>query len=94
MTTLRCDNCATEFTPKTFWARFCSLKCRNAWWRHQYKLAEVQAEEDKRALNGGEVNGLRGAVDGNAIVEALKSGRSVEAAPVVVDSNGLRRRAL
>jgi hypothetical protein len=86
-TTLLCDQCAATFRAKTSWARFCSQRCRNAWWRHQYKLAEVQ--EDKRSLNGGEVNGLA-RVDGNAIVEATRYGR-VEAAPV---GEPMRRRAL
>jgi hypothetical protein len=86
--TLSCDHCGDQFVGKTSWARFCSLRCRNAWWRHQYKLAEVQAQEDKRALNGGEVNGLRARVDGNAIVEAIKSA----VAPVVEEP--MKRRAL
>jgi len=77
--TLRCDQCGTEFTPKTFWARFCSLRCRNAWWRHQYKLAQAEA---------GEVNG-HGTVSGTAIVEAIRSA----VAPVAAE-NGMRRRAL
>jgi hypothetical protein len=87
--TLHCDHCGSEFTAKTSWARFCSLRCRNAWWRHQYKFAEAQFEE--RKLNGGEVNGLRDHVDGKAIVEAIKSAR---APAVVAESNGLRRRQL
>jgi hypothetical protein len=94
--TLHCDHCGSEFTAKTSWARFCSLRCRNAWWRHQYKLAEVQAEENRRELTAAEiteVNGLREHVDGAAIVEAIKYGRP--AAPIVAENgNGLRRRAL
>src|SRR5215471_3108876 len=37
-TTRSCDQCGDDFIGKTSWARFCSLRCRNAWWRHQYKL--------------------------------------------------------
>jgi hypothetical protein len=93
--TLHCDHCGSEFTAKTSWARFCSLRCRNAWWRHQYKLAEVQTEEDRRELTTAEiteVNGLRDRVDGAAIVSAIKYGRPV--APAVVAENGMKRRSL
>ena len=78
-TTLRCDQCSAQFIGKTSWARFCSLRCRNAWWRHQYKLAAIQPVE---------VNG-HGAVSGTAIVEAIRSA----VAPVVAES-AMKRRAL
>jgi hypothetical protein len=82
-TTLRCDQCGADFIAKTSWARFCSQRCRNAWWRHQYKLAEVQFEERK-------LNGHGSAVSGTAIVEAIKSA----VAPAVVAENAMRRRVL
>ena len=62
-TKLRCDQRSAPFISKASWARFCSQRCRNAWWRHQYKLAEAQPVE---------VNG-HGAASGTAIVEAIRS---------------------
>jgi hypothetical protein len=81
----RCEQCGEEFREVKSWQRFCTPRCRDAWhydqWKHE--LAQTDATE---------VNG-RGAVDGNAIVEAIKYGRPVEAAPAVAE-NGLRRRSL
>ena len=55
-------------------------RCGDAWHYEQWKLAQTDATE---------VNG-RGAVDGNAIVRAIKYVRPIEAAPAVAE-NGLRR---
>jgi len=44
--TLQCERCGTEFTLKKWWARFCSLECRNAWHSHLRKLER----EDRRKL--------------------------------------------
>jgi hypothetical protein len=139
--TLQCERCGNEFTPQKWWARFCSLECRNGWWSHLRKL-ERQDKREVRVLSRRlaenelarqgvrvesmttreincaadqylaahpelieeaaqrlctadlkEVKGLRERIDGNAIVEAIKYGRPVEAAPV--EQNGmLRRRSL
>ena len=44
--TLQCERCGTEYTPQKWWARFCSLECRNAWHSHLRKLER----QDKREL--------------------------------------------
>jgi len=44
--TLQCERCGTEFTPQKWWARFCSLECRNAWHSHLRKLER----QDRRKL--------------------------------------------
>jgi hypothetical protein len=76
MTTLHCDHCSDEFTAKTSWARFCSLRCRNAWWRHQFKLRE--AEADLAAQK--QLPELRKKFDvGMQIVDALKSANAQRA---------------
>lgn len=70
----RCEQCGDEFQPVKNWQRFCTLQCRDAWHYHQYKLAEVQAAEDKRALSAAEVRevaGLRDKIDPMLVVEAL-----------------------
>ena len=70
----RCEQCGEEFQPVKNWQRFCTPQCRDAWHYHQYKLAEVQAAEDKRALSAAEVRevaGLRDKIDPMLVVEAL-----------------------
>jgi len=139
--TLQCDRCGTEFTPKKWWAHFCSLKCRNGYWSHLRKLErqdkrEVRVlsrrlaedeltrqgvrvegmtrreinraadqylaahpdliEEAAKRLSTAEVKelgGLQEKFDAMQIVEAIKFGRPVAAAPVVAE-NGMKRRAL
>jgi hypothetical protein len=44
--TLQCDQCGNEFTPKKWWARWCSLECRNGYWSHLRKLER----QDKREV--------------------------------------------
>jgi hypothetical protein len=65
--TLQCDWCRTEFAPKKWWARFCSLKCRNGFHSHERKARRAFLN----AASTKEIAGLRKRVDGNAIVSAL-----------------------
>ena len=44
--TLQCERCGNEFTPRKWWARFCSLECRNGFHSYLRKLER----EDKRKL--------------------------------------------
>jgi hypothetical protein len=78
----RCDHCDRQFQPVKSWQRFCTPRCRDAWHYEQWKHELAQAEP-------AEANG-RSAVDGNAIVSAIKYGRPT--APV--EQNGMKRRAL
>jgi hypothetical protein len=43
--TLQCYRCGNEFTPKKWWARFCSLECRNGWWSYLRKLERKDKRE-------------------------------------------------
>jgi hypothetical protein len=48
--TLQCERCGNEFTPKKWWAHFCSLECRNGYWSHLRKL-ERQDKREVRDLS-------------------------------------------
>ena len=75
------------------WQRFCTPQCRDAWHYVQWKHEQVrEAEADLAAKK--QLPELRKKFDAMQIVEAIKYGRPVEAAPAVVDSNGMRRRSL
>jgi hypothetical protein len=43
---LQCERCGEEFTPKKWWAHFCSLECRNGYWSHLRRLER----QDKREV--------------------------------------------
>jgi len=77
--TLQCDWCRNEFTPKKWWARFCSLKCRNGFHSHERKSRRAFLSTAAKR----EIAGLRKCVDGYAIVNALKLGRTVATSPDV-----------
>jgi hypothetical protein len=81
--TVQCNHCGRDFRQARHWQRFCSIKCRNDWHRHNYKLAEVRDAEAVRDAK----KHLR--IDTMQIVEAIKRGL----APVVAE-NGFRRRQL
>jgi hypothetical protein len=83
--TLQCNHCGKDYRQARHGQRFCTPKCRDAWWRHEYKLAAVKEVEA--------VPELRKKFDAMQIVEAIKYGRTVEVAPAVAE-NGMKRRAL
>ena len=48
-----CTQCSTQFEPRKAWQRFCSDKCRDAYWVEMRQLATkmntLRVKEEKKA---------------------------------------------
>jgi hypothetical protein len=42
---MKCEKCGRDFRPNREWQRFCNKQCQPAWYRFQYKKAEVMVAE-------------------------------------------------